>query len=84
MIKILTSVTLLLLFFSGCAPIPTTPDTRSLEEKKADLIFAIAELSGEYDVVEKRNDFYLNHKFASARYLKVSTFGENILLKLVD
>lgn len=74
---------LLLAAISGCTSIPSTPDTRSHEERKADLTVAIAELSGEYDVVERRNEIYLNHSFSDARSLKVTASGENIIFKLI-
>lgn len=83
MIQTLIRAMFLLAFINGCAPIPTTPDTRSHEEKKADLTLAIAELSGEYDVVESRNEIYLNHNFAAARSLKVTASGEIITFKLI-
>jgi len=74
---------LFLACISGCTSIPTTPDTRSQEEKKTDFKTAISELSGEYDVVDSRNEIYLNYNFAAAKSLKVTTLGEDIIFKLI-
>src|SRR4030066_1051935 len=79
----LIKATLFFVFISGCTSIHSTPDTRTQQEKKADFNLAIAGLSGEFDVVESRNEIYLQHNFAEARTLKVTESKENIIFKLV-
>lgn len=81
--QVLFRTIFILAFIGGCSPIPTTPDSRSRKEKEAELALSIAELSGEYDVVESRNEIYLYHNFAVARSLKVTASGNNIIFKLI-
>lgn len=83
MIQKLIRASLFIVFISGCTSISSTPDTRSQQEKKADFNLAIAGLSGEFDVVESRNEIYLRHNFAEARTLKVAELNENIIFMLV-
>jgi hypothetical protein len=84
MAKSLITSLFIFIFMVGCTNIPITPDIRSPEEKKADLALSISELSGEYDVVESRNEVYPRHNFKVASTLTVTKVGESMVFKLVD
>ncbi|MEJ5032006.1 hypothetical protein [Comamonas sp. MYb69] len=66
----------------GCRSIPTTPDTRTQAEKEADRDFAVAELNGDYDVVDSRVDFYSNRKKGSTKTIAIHASKDVLMLKI--